>query len=209
MFKWLLERFRRDRGLHKATARIDFYPNDLVFPSISWNRSQDSQNDSIPLLVYFYARILYELAELNKVQVARQLMEFVEQVCQRLTTPGEGPSRRIRLPLGQLQYSTEPPMAPAVRTYRAEFYQFQDGQWRLEFRGSLGKEELYLPGAYLALLQYFLDELNDETLKRLTQTVVRLHLYYRYRRDFWEGSSLTAGPAFALGTEELRPEERE
>jgi len=35
----------------------------------------------------------------------------------------------------------------------------------------------------------------------------RLHLYYRYRRDFWEGTSLSTGPAFALSAEELRPEE--
>ncbi|MBM4295468.1 MAG: hypothetical protein FJ126_11295 [Deltaproteobacteria bacterium] len=207
MIKKLLDRFRRDRGLHKATARIDFYANDLVYPSILWHRSQDPQNDAIPLVVHLYAQVLYELAELNKVQVARQLMEFVEQVRQRLTVPGEEPARRLRLPLGQLQYCTEPPMAPAVRTYQAEFYQLQGDQCRLDFRGSLGKEELYLPGAFLALLQFCLDDLGDEPLRNLVQGLGRLHLYYRCRRDFWEGSSLNTGPAFALGTEELRPEE--
>jgi hypothetical protein len=158
-------------------------------------------------MVLLYAQILYELAELNKVQVARQLMEFVEQVCQRLTVPGEEPLRRLRLPLGQLQYCPEAPMAPAVRTYQAEFYQLQGGNYRLDFRGSLGKEELYLPGAYLTLLQFCLNELGDEPIRNLVQGLGRLHLYYRYRRDFWEGSSLSAGPAFALGSEELRPEE--
>lgn len=208
MIKRLLERFRRDRGWHKATAQVDFFADDLVIPSIVWHRPQDSPHETIPLVVYLYARILYELAELNKVQVARQLMDFVEQVCQRLTST-EGPHKRLRLPLGQLRYSTEPPLSPAVRTYQAEFYQFQDGHHRLDFRGSLGKEELYLPGAFLALLQFCLDELGDEPLRRLPQALGRLHLYYRYRRDFWEGTSLSAGPAFSLSTEELRPEERQ
>ena len=58
MIKRILERFRRDRGLHKATVKIDFYPQDEVTPHIFWHRSQDPENDTIPLVVFSYARIL-------------------------------------------------------------------------------------------------------------------------------------------------------
>jgi hypothetical protein len=108
--------------------------------------------------------------------------------------------------LGQLQL-TEASEQPALRTYQVELYEFQGGGYRLEFQGSLGKEGFYLPGAFLVLLQSCLDSLGDGSLRQLARGVVRLHLYYRYRRDFWDGGALTSGPLFALGTEEIRPEE--
>jgi len=205
MIKRLLKWFRQGQGLHKATVRIDFFPQDLVTPYIFWHRSQDPEADTVDLLIFVYARILYELAELNEVRVARELMAFLNQVCERLLT-GEGPLRRLRLPLGELRLTTEP-QAPAVRTYQAEFYQLKDGNCRLEFHGSLGKESFYLPGAFLTLLQSCLDNLGDEALTRLARSVGRLHDYYRLRRDFWDGGALAAAPVFALGAEELRPEE--
>jgi hypothetical protein len=205
MLRKLLQRFRRDLGFHKAAVRIDFFADDQVAPFIFWYRSQDTENDSVPLILYVYARVLYELAELNKVQVAKQLMEFMEQVCERILI-SDGPPRRPRLPLGQLRMTTEL-QTPALRTYQADFFHLQDGNYRLEFRGSLGKEELYLPGAFLALFQSCLDRLGDEALKRLASALGRLHQYYRYRRDFWDGGALSAGPVFALGHETLRSEE--
>ena len=117
-----------------------------------------------------------------------------------------GPPRRPRLPLGQLQLTAEPGR-PATRTYQADLYEFKGGGYRLEFQGNLGKEGFFLPGAFLVLLQSCLDNLGDDALRRLARGLVRLHLYYRYRRDFWDGGALISGPLFALGTEEIRPEE--
>ena len=204
MIKRLLQRFRRDRGLHLATVNIEFFPGGQVKPSICWYHSQDQENDTVPLLLYFYGRILFELAELNETRVARELMGFVNQVCE-LVLAEEGPPSRIRLPLGDLSIvgeSSDPPL----RSYRAEFFQFQDGNSRLDFQSSIGKESFYLPGAFLVLLQSCLFNLGDEPLNLLARGLTRLHSYYRLRRDFWEISSLSAGPAFALGKEELSPE---
>jgi len=205
MFKELLERFRRHRGLHKATVRIDFFPQNQVTPHIIWLNSDAPEADTIPLILLVYARILYELAELNELRTARELIRFLEQVCERVLN-SDGPPRRPTLPLGELKLVKEPGL-PAVRFYRAEFYEHQGGTYRLDFRGSIGKEGFYLPGAFLALLQSCLDHLGDEALRCLARGLVRLHLYYRYRRDFWEGGALMSGPVFALGTEEIRPEE--
>jgi len=206
MIKRLLERFRRDQGLLKALVRIDFFPQNQVTPQIQWQRG-NSGNALIPLLIFLYARILYELAELNEVRVARELMEFLEQVCTRVLA-GEGPPRRPRLPLGGLRLAPAQAVPP-TRSYRAEFFELQGGGFRLEFQGSLGKESFYLPAAYLALLQHCLDRENlpDQELGRLARTLGRLHQYYRLRRDFWEGGALAAAPVFALGKEELQPEE--
>jgi hypothetical protein len=205
MLKRLLERFRQDRGLHKATVRIDFSPQNLVTPQISWLSSNSPEADTIPLVLLVYARILYELAELNEGRVARELIRFLDRVCERVLDR-DGPPRRPRLPLGQLKLEADPGQ-PAARSYQAEFYEFAAGGYRLDFQGSLGKEGFYLPGAFLALLQSCIDHLGDDALVRLVQGLARLHLYYRYRRDFWEGGALTAGPLFALGTEEIHPEE--
>jgi hypothetical protein len=207
MIKRLLQRFRRDRGLHRASVRIEFFPEGKVRPSISWYRTQNQESDTVPLVIYLYARILFELAEMNDVRVARELMGFVSQVCE-LVLANEGHPSRIRLPLGELSLSGEMSDQP-LRSYRAEFYQFQDGNFRLEFEGSIGKESFYLPGAFLVLLQSCLDNLGDEPLNLLARGLTRLHDYYRYRRDFWESTVLTAGPVFALGKEELRPRESE
>jgi hypothetical protein len=204
MIKRLLERFRQDRGLHKATVRVDFSPQNQVSPQITWLSSNSPEADTVPLVLLVYARILYELAELNEGRVARELIRFLDQVCDRVLD-GDGPPRRPRLPLGQLTLGAEPGQ-PATRSYQAEFYEFAAGGFRLDFQGSLGKEGFYLPGAFLALLQSCLDHLGDDALRRLTRGLARLHLYYRYRRDFWEGGALTAGPTFALGTEEIHPE---
>lgn len=205
MIKRLLERFRQDRGLHKATVRIDFFPQDQVSPKIFWHRSQDSEMDTTSLVVFFYARILYELAELNEVRVARQLIDWLDPVCRQVSA-APGPPKRLRLNLGPVRLVTEPAV-PVVRTYQAEFYQFRAGGYRLDFRGSLGKESFYLPGAFLALLQSCFNQLGDAALGQLARALERLHAYYRYRRDFWEGGSLHAGPLFALGPEEIRPDE--
>jgi hypothetical protein len=204
MIKRLLQRFRRDRGQHRATVRIDFFPEGKVKPSIFWHHSQDQEIDTVPLVIYLYARILFELAEMNEVRVARELMGFVSQVCDLVSADETHPSR-IRLPLGDLDIIGETADSPS-RSYRAEFFQFQDGHFRLEFQGSIGKESFYLPGAFLVLLQSCLFNLGDEPLSLLARGLSRLHHYYRYRRDFWESSALGAGPVFALGKEELRPE---
>jgi hypothetical protein len=205
MFKKLLELMRQDRGLHKATVRVDFFPQNQVTPHIFWLSSQDPDGDSIPLILLVYARILYELAELNELRVARELIRFLDKVCERVLD-SDGPPRRPRLPLGKLQLSEEPGRPP-MRTYQVELYEFKDGGYRLDFQGSLGKEGFYLPGAFLVLLQSCLDNLGDDALRRLARGLMRLHLYHRYRRDFWDGGALTSGPLFALGTEEIKPEE--
>ena len=205
MFKRLLERFRQDRGLHKATVRVDFSTQSQVTPQILWLSSNDRESDTVPLILLVCARILYELAELNEGRVARELIRFLDQVCDRVLD-GDGPPQRPRLPLGQLRLAPEPGQ-PAVKSYRAEFYEFAAGGFRLDFQGSIGKEGYYLPGAFLALMQSCLDSLPDDPLRRLTRALVRLHFYYRYRLDFWEGGALTAGPIFALGAEEIRPQE--
>jgi hypothetical protein len=205
MIKRLLERFRQDRGLHKATVRVDFFAQNRVSPQILWLNSNSPEADTIPLILLVYARILYELAELNEGRVARELIRFLEQVCARVLD-SDGPPRRPRLPLGQLQLVSEPGQV-AVRSYQAELYELKDGGFRLDFQGNIGKEGFYLPGAFLALLQSCLNHLGDDPLRGVARGLVRLHLYYRYRRDFWEGGALTAGPVFALGTQEIRPEE--
>jgi hypothetical protein len=205
MIKRLWERLHRDRGRHTATVRIDFFPQNQVTPHICWLGSQDQEADTVTLILLVYARILYELAELNELRVARELIRFLDQVCQRVVD-SDGPPRRPRLPLGQLQLSEEPGR-PALRTYQAELYEFKAGGYRLDFQGSLGKEGFYLPGAFLVLLQSCLENLGDEALRRLARGLGRLHLFYRYRRDFWESSTLTSGPLFALGNEEIQPGE--
>jgi hypothetical protein len=205
MFKRLLDRFSQDRGRHTATVRIDFLPQNQVLPQIFWLGNRTAADDPIPLVLMVYARILYELAELNEMRVARELIRFLEQVCHRVMD-GDGPPRRVRLPLGQLHLVAES-QELAERSYQAELYELKDGSYRLDFQGSLRKEGFYLPGAFLSLLQSCLERLEDEPLRRLVQGVVRLHLYHRYRRDFWEGGALTAGPLFALGTQEINPEE--
>jgi hypothetical protein len=205
MFKRLLERLRQDRGRHTATVRVDFFPQNQVTPHISWLRNQDPDTDTNLLILLVYARILYELAELNEMRVARELIRFLDQVCERVLD-SDGPPRRPQLPLGQLEFTAEPGR-PVIRSYQAELYELKAGGYRLEFKGSLGKEGFYLPGAFLVLLQSCLNNLGDEALRRLARGLMRLHLYHRYRRDFWEGGALTAGPLFALGAEEIRPEE--
>lgn len=204
MIKRLLQRFRRDRGLHLATVRIDFFPERKVKPAIYWHSGQNPEAGVVPLVLHFYGRILFELAELNETRVARELMGFVDQVCE-LLLAAESPESRIRLPLGDLSIISESSEPPS-RSYQAEFFQVKEGKFSLEFQASIGKESFYLPGAFLVLLQSCLLNLEKETLIRLARGLNRLHVYYRYRRDFWEISSLTAGPVFALGTEELRPE---
>ncbi|OGP74098.1 MAG: hypothetical protein A2Y80_01845 [Deltaproteobacteria bacterium RBG_13_58_19] len=205
MIKRLFARFRRERGLHRATVQIDFSPEDQVKPAVFWHQSQDQEKDTVILALYFYARILYELAELNETRVAKELLGFMDQVGNRIMADG-GLPKRPRLPLGEVRLAAELPM-PAARHYRADFYQFQDGNFLLEFQGSLGKEGFYLPAAFLAFLQSCVDNLADNALVKLARGIGRLNSYYQVRRDFWESPALSAGPAFALGNGELRPEE--
>ncbi|MEW6386527.1 MAG: hypothetical protein AB1491_03310 [Thermodesulfobacteriota bacterium] len=205
MIKRLFARFSRERGIHQATVQIDFTFEDQVKSSLLWHHRQDPEKDTVTLALYFYARILYELAELNETRVAKELLGFLDQVSRLIMADGDAP-KRPRLPLGEVHLSPE--LAnPVVRSYRAELYQLREGNFRLEFQGSLGKEGFYLPAAFLAFLQFCVDDLADEALLRLARSLGRLNDYYRVRRDFWDSAALSAGPAFALGREELRLDE--
>ncbi len=200
------EQLRRDRGRLRATVRVDFYPHKAARSSVDWHNGVTQERDTVSLAIFFYARILYELAELNETRVAHELMAFLSQVVDLIFT-GEKPPNRPRLPLGELQLREEALSELPVRSYQSDFYQLQDGQYRMDFRGSLGKEGVYLPAAYVVFLQECINSLEDEALIRLVESLKRLHDYYKNRKDFWEGAALNAGPIFALGTAKLSPEE--
>uniref|UniRef100_A0A7V4G909 Uncharacterized protein n=1 Tax=Desulfobacca acetoxidans TaxID=60893 RepID=A0A7V4G909_9BACT len=204
--KELWHLLRRDRGRLLATVRMEFYGNKEVLPTISWENSQEAEGDVAVLAAFYYARILYELAEINETRSAKELMVFITQVLERVMTP-EGPVGRPRLPLGELTLTETPSPEPPARSYRAELFRLRDGKFRLDFSGTLGKEGVYLPATFVIFLQHCINQLPDEALTRMARALNRLHLYYKYRRDFWDSTALTAGPAFALSQEELRPEE--
>jgi hypothetical protein len=197
---------RRDRGRLLATVRMDFYGNKEVLPVITWENSQEAEGDVAVLAAFYYARILYELAEINETRSAKELMAFITRVLERVVA-AEGPAGRPRLPLGEVTLTETPPPEPPARSYRAELFRLQDGKFRLDFSGTLGKEGVYLPATFVIFLQHCINLLPDEALVRVARALSRMHLYYKYRRDFWDSAALTAGPAFALSREELRPEE--
>ena len=202
----LWDRLRRNRGRLKATMRVDFFHNKAARSSLEWQDGHKNEPDTVSLAIFLYARILFELAELNETRVAKELMAFLSQVVDLVLTE-EGAPNRPQLPLGGLTLSTGPPLESPNRSYRAEFFQQQDGQYRIDFRGSLGKEGVYLPSTYVVFLQDCINTLDDESLRRLAQSLARLHEYYKFRKDFWDGSALAAGPSFALSSAKLGQEE--
>ena len=200
-----LERLRRDQGRLMATVQVDFYPNKAARTSVDWHNQAEQERDTVSLAIFLYARILYELAELNETRVANELMAFLSQVADLVLTRAEPPNRP-HLPLGGLTLQEEEPSEPPSPSYRVSFFQHQDGQCSMDFQGSLGKEGVYLPTMYVVFLQACINGLEEKDLWRLAQSLGRLHDYYKLRKDFWEGTALTAGPVFALGTEKLGPE---
>jgi hypothetical protein len=202
------DRLRRDRGRLKATVRVEFYRNKTARTSVDWHNGLQTERDTVSLAIFLYARILYELAELNETRVANELMAFLSQVVD-LMLSDEGSPNRPRLPLGELTLPAEAPLESPNRSYQADFFQQQNGQYRMDFKGSLGKEGVYLPATYVVFLQDCINGLDDEALRRLARSLGRLHDYYKFRKDFWDGTALSAGPAFALGTKNLSPEEME
>jgi hypothetical protein len=199
------ERLRGDRGQLMATVRVEFYPNRTAYPSLVWHNSGPQDRDLVSLAIFLYSRILYELAEINETRVAKELMGFLSQVANLVNTEAGEPNRP-RLPLGELTLPAEAPPEPPSRTYSADFFQHKDGQFRVSFQGSLGKEGAYLPTAFVVFLQYCIDRLPNEGLERLAQSLGRLHEYYKFRKDFWDSGSVTTAPIFALGSEKLNPQ---
>lgn len=204
----LWDRWRRDRGRHLATIQVDFYPNKAARSKVEWHDNSILERDPVSLAIFFYARILYELAELNETRVAHELIAFLSQVVDLVLTGEEAPNRP-RLPMGELTLQNEVTLELPSRSYQADFFQQQDGQYRMDFKGSLGKEGVYLPATYVVFLQDCINGLDDGALRRLAQSLARLHEYYKVRKDFWEGSALSAGPVFALSKIKLSPEEAE
>jgi hypothetical protein len=202
------DRLRRDRGRLKATVRVDFFRNKAARATLEWQDHLNNEHDAVSLAIFLYARILFELAELNETRVANELMAFLSQVVD-LVLSEDGPPNRPRLPMGDLTLPAEAPPESPNRSYRGDFFQQQDGQYRMDFKGSLGKEGVYLPATYVVFLQDCINTLDDESLRRLAQSLARLHDYYKFRKDFWDGTALAAGPVFALGTMNIGPEEME
>ncbi len=193
--------WRRERETLNCRAEICFLADDTVVPQVAWQIAQPGPDDWLRLVLFYYARILFELAELNETRVARELMAFVARVGKRLAAPS-GEAGKITIPLGKLRLGGEI-KEPSQRTYRAALYANRQGGYRLEFNGALGKERFYLPASLLALLQHIISLLAPEHLERLTRGLDRLHLYYRYKRDFWDSAALAEGPRLAMGNETI------
>jgi hypothetical protein len=115
------EHLGRDRGRLKATVRVDFYPHKAARAAVEWRDAAPADRDLVPLAIFFYARILYELAELNETRVANELITFLSQVVD-LVLAGEDAPHRPRLPLGELQLQTEETPEPPSRSYRADLF---------------------------------------------------------------------------------------
>jgi hypothetical protein len=199
--KKLFGLFSRNREILKGKVKVFFSEQNMVVPQIQWKTSQHSDNDTICLALYFYARILFELAELNETRVARELMAFVARIATRLANPASG-SGRLQIPLGKLHFAQEL-TEPAQRLYQADFYANQNGGKRIDLQSVIGKENYYLPASALALMQFCIQSLPESHLPELARVLDRLHQYYRLRRDFWESASLAEGPTFAMGQAEL------
>jgi hypothetical protein len=209
MFKRLQElwgQLRRNQGRLKATVQVDFFPNKTARSRVDWHDAGNPDRDTVSLAIYLYARLLFELAEINETRVANELITFLSQVLDLVFTDA-GPPNRPRLPMGELTLREDPPSGSPSRIYRADLFQLEDGQFRMDFKGALGKEGVYLPAAYVVFLQECINGLDDEALRRLARSLRRLHEYYRLRIDFWDSAALSAGPLFALGKGQLPPEE--
>ncbi len=76
--------FNRDRETLQGRVLIHFLEDDQAVPQIEWNSGQPEDDDWIRLTVFYYARIMFELAELNETRVARELMNFVSQISRRM-----------------------------------------------------------------------------------------------------------------------------
>jgi hypothetical protein len=193
--------FNRERETLAGRVLIHFTEDDQVVPQIEWHVGQMGADDWIRLMLFYYARIIFELAELNETRVARELLQFVSQISGRLAKPAKS-SGKMQIPLGKLRLGQEL-SKPGNRIYQASLFASSRGTFRLEFEGMIGKEKFYLPVSFLALLQYGILHLQEDHLKQLAQRLVRLNQYYRYKRDFWNSAALTEGPSFALGNETI------
>ncbi len=158
-------------------------------------------DDWIKFILFYYARIMFELAELNETRVARELMNFVSQISVRLANPAKT-SGKMQIPLGKLRFGQEL-SHPSTRIYQATLYAKKGGSYRLEFESMIGKEKFYLPASFLVLLQYGIIHIQETHLEQLAQGLARLNQYYRYKKDFWNSVALTEGPKFALGKETI------
>ena len=193
--------FDRDRETLQGRVLIHFLEDDQAVPQIEWNSGQMKDDDWIRFIVFYYARIMFELAELNENRVARELLNFVSQITGRMANPAKN-SGRIQIPLGKLRLGREFSQ-PSNRIYQAALYAKRSGTYRLEFEGMIGKEKFYLPASFLVLLQYAILHIQENHLEELARRLIRLNQYYRYKRDFWNSIVLTEGPSFALGSETI------
>jgi hypothetical protein len=193
--------FDRDRETLKGKVLIHFLEDDQVVPLMEWNTGQIGDDDWIRFILFYYARIMFELAELNETRVARELMNFVAQISDRLANPAKS-SARMQIPLGKLRLGQDLSQ-PSSRIYQATLYAKRNGSHRLEFVSMIGKEKFYLPASFLVLLQFGIMNINEDNQAQLARGLARLNQYYRYKRDFWNSAALTEGPSFALGNETL------
>ena len=196
--------FNRDRETLKGKVLIHFLDDDQVVPRMEWSAGQIEDEDWIRFILFYYARIMFELAELNETRVARELMNFVTQISGRLANPTKN-SGKMQIPLGKLRLGQDldQPSNRSNRIYQAMLYVKRSGSHRLEFDSMIGKEKFYLPASFLVLLQFGIMNIKEEYQAQLARGLARLNQYYRYKRDFWNSTSLTEGPNFALGNETI------
>jgi hypothetical protein len=199
--KKLFAFLNRDRETLKGRVLIHFLEGDQVVPQMEWHAGQMGDDDWIRFILFYYARIMFELAELNETRVARELMQFISQISGRLANPTKT-SGKIQIPLGKLRLGKDLSQ-PSNRIYQAALYAKKSGAYRLEFEGMIGKEKFYLPASFLVLLQYGILRIQENHLEQLAQSLARLNQYYRYKRDFWNSIALTEGPGFALSQESV------
>lgn len=178
---------------------VHFFEDDQAVPHIEWHAGKMKDDDWIRLVVFYYAHVMFELAELNETRVARELMNFVTRISDRISNSAKT-SGRIKIPLGKIRVGQEISQ-PGNRIYQAALFAKKSGAGRMEFAGVIGKEKFFLPASFLVLLQSAIFQIQEGRLEELSRRLTRLNQYYRYKRDFWNSVVLTEGPAFALGNE--------
>lgn len=193
--------FQRERERLKGRVLIHFLDDDRVVPQVEWHAGQMGEEDWTRLILFYYARIMFELAELNETRVARELMQFVSQICGRLANPARN-AEKVQIPLGKLRLEQELSQ-PGIRTYQAALLAKSGEVYRLDFESVIGREKFYLPASFLVLLQYGIMHFRPEHLGRLARALTRLNQYYRYKRDFWDSAALSEGPSLALGQQPI------
>lgn len=182
-----------------GTVKIKFYGEDEASVEYATDVSDQEQKemDMIQVFALYYSKMLYNL---NRGEIADNLISYIKQGISDLIIPGKGLKRHSILASGQKL--VKPKGNGVTKTYSGELFEKSNKTRIIQTHMDMVGEGYYAPISTVMLLQWLIKNLSDSSLVFLVLSVNGMNEFYQRVGNYADMKSLVAAPNYGFSLAE-------